>query len=89
MAVDDEPAVLAAVARDLLAGYAESYRNLRDDTRAPALQHHNQLSTRGEHFSDPPSRPTGGGFIVSGCGPGRAVVNKVANDGPKCLESAA
>ena len=51
MAVDDEPAVLAAVARDLRRGFGESYRILRADSGAKALELLTELRTRGDQVA--------------------------------------
>ena len=48
MAVDDEPAVLAAVARDLRRGFGERYRILRAGSGTQALELLAELRTRGE-----------------------------------------
>jgi thioredoxin reductase (NADPH) len=48
VAVDDEPAVLAAVARDLRRGFGERYRILRASSGAEALDLLKQLRTRGD-----------------------------------------
>src|SRR3954449_9454413 len=48
VAVDDEPAVLAAVARDLRRGFGEDYRVLRATSGAEALDLLRQLRTRGD-----------------------------------------
>ncbi|MEA2456589.1 MAG: thioredoxin reductase [Thermoleophilaceae bacterium] len=48
MAVDDEPAVLGAVARDLRRGFGERYRILRAGSGAEALELLTQLRTRGD-----------------------------------------
>ncbi len=48
LAVDDEPAVLAAVARDLRRGFGEGYRILRAPSGAEALDILRELRTRGE-----------------------------------------
>ena len=48
VAVDDEPAVLAAVARDLRRGFGESYRILRAPSGAEALEVLKELRTRGD-----------------------------------------
>src|SRR5436309_9053303 len=49
--VDDEPAVLAAVARDLRRGFGERYRILRATTGAEALELLRQLRTRGDQVA--------------------------------------
>jgi thioredoxin reductase (NADPH) len=46
--VDDEPAVLAAVSRDLRRGFGERFRVLRAPSGAEALEVLRQLRTRGE-----------------------------------------
>ncbi|HEY6781177.1 MAG TPA: FAD-dependent oxidoreductase [Thermoleophilaceae bacterium] len=51
MAVDDEPAVLAAVARDLRRGVGERYRILRATTGAEALELLTELRTRGDQVA--------------------------------------
>jgi thioredoxin reductase (NADPH) len=51
VAVDDEPAVLAAVARDLRRGFGESYRILRADSGATALELLTELRTRGDQVA--------------------------------------
>jgi thioredoxin reductase (NADPH) len=51
VAVDDEPAVLAAVARDLRRGFGERYRILRADSGATALELLTELRTRGDHVA--------------------------------------
>src|ERR671929_1572846 len=51
VAVDDEPAVLAAVARDLRRGFGERYRILRAATGAEALDLLRQLRTRGDQVA--------------------------------------
>ena len=48
VAVDDEPAVLAAVARDLRRGFGERYRILRAASGAEALELLTELRTRAE-----------------------------------------
>jgi thioredoxin reductase (NADPH) len=48
LAVDDEPAVLAAVARDLRRGFGERYRILRATSGAEALELLRELRTRGD-----------------------------------------
>jgi thioredoxin reductase (NADPH) len=48
VAVDDEPAVLAAVARDLRRGFGERYRILRAHSGAEALELLGELRTRGD-----------------------------------------
>src|SRR5215211_2693324 len=48
LAVDDEPAVLAAVARDLRRGFGERYRILRAASGAEALELLGELRTRGD-----------------------------------------
>lgn len=48
LAVDDEPAVLAAVARDLRRGFGERFRILRASSGAEALDLLRQLRTRGD-----------------------------------------
>jgi thioredoxin reductase (NADPH) len=49
--VDDEPAVLAAVARDLRRGFGEHYRILRAPSGAEALEILTQLRTRGDQVA--------------------------------------
>jgi thioredoxin reductase (NADPH) len=51
VAVDDEPAVLAAVARDLRRGFGERFRVLRTTSGAEALQMLRELRTRGEQVA--------------------------------------
>src|ERR1700710_1024839 len=51
VAVDDEPAVLAAVARDLRRGFGEKYRVLRATSGAEALDTLRQLRTRGDQVA--------------------------------------
>jgi thioredoxin reductase (NADPH) len=51
VAVDDEPAVLAAVARDLRRGFGERYRILRADSGATALELLTELRTRGDQVA--------------------------------------
>jgi len=51
LAVDDEPAVLAAVARDLRRGFGERYRIMRAPSGAEALELLGQIRTRGEHVA--------------------------------------
>ena len=51
VAVDDEPAVLAAVARDLRRAFAERYRILRAPSGAEALEILRQLRTRGDQVA--------------------------------------
>ncbi|MEA2219015.1 MAG: thioredoxin reductase [Solirubrobacteraceae bacterium] len=51
VAVDDEPAVLAAVARDLRRGFAERYRIMRAPSGAEALEILRRLRTRGDHVA--------------------------------------
>ena len=51
MAVDDEPAVLAAVARDLRRGFGERYRILRADSGGKALELLTELRTRGDQVA--------------------------------------
>ncbi len=48
LVVDDEPAVLAAVARDLRRGFGERYRVLRASSGAEALEVLRELRTRGD-----------------------------------------
>ena len=48
LAVDDEPAVLAAVARDLRRRFGESYRILRSSSGAEALELLAEMRTRGD-----------------------------------------
>jgi thioredoxin reductase (NADPH) len=51
VAVDDEPAVLAAVARDLRRGFGERYRVLRADSGAKAIGLLTELRTRGDQVA--------------------------------------
>src|SRR5689334_23534131 len=51
VAVDDEPAVLAAVARDLRRGFGESYRILRAGSGAEALDLLKRVRARGDHVA--------------------------------------
>jgi thioredoxin reductase (NADPH) len=51
LAVDDEPAVLAAVARDLRRGFGERYRVVRATSGAEALEVLTELRTRGEQVA--------------------------------------
>ncbi|HMH48023.1 MAG TPA: FAD-dependent oxidoreductase [Solirubrobacteraceae bacterium] len=51
LAVDDEPAVLAAVARDLRVGFGERYRILRATSGAEALEILHELRARGEQVA--------------------------------------
>jgi thioredoxin reductase (NADPH) len=51
VAVDDEPAVLAAVARDLRRGFGERYRVLRASAGGEALDLLRQLRTRGDQVA--------------------------------------
>src|SRR3954462_6699237 len=51
VAVDDEPAVLAAVARDLRRGFGEDYRILRATSGPEALDQLRQLRTRGDRVA--------------------------------------
>jgi thioredoxin reductase (NADPH) len=51
LAVDDEPAVLAAVARDLRRGFGEEYRVLRATSGPEALDLLRQLRTRGDQVA--------------------------------------
>src|SRR3954465_11836206 len=51
VAVDDEPAVLAAVARDLRRGFGEHYRILRATSGAEALDLLKQVRARGDHVA--------------------------------------
>src|SRR5438552_696105 len=51
VAVDDEPAVLAAVARDLRRGFGERYRVVRAGSGAEALDLLRQLRTRGDQVA--------------------------------------
>ena len=48
LAIDDDPQVLAAVARDLRQRYGENYRILRASSGAEALEALEQLRTRGD-----------------------------------------
>jgi thioredoxin reductase (NADPH) len=51
VAVDDEPAVLAAISRDLRRAFAERYRILRAPSGAEALEILRQLRTRGDQVA--------------------------------------
>ena len=51
VAVDDEPAVLAAVARDLRRGFGEHYRIVRATSGAEALELLTELRTRGDQVA--------------------------------------
>ena len=51
LAVDDEPAVLAAVARDLRRGFGQSYRVMRAGSGAEALELLSQMHTRGDRVA--------------------------------------
>jgi len=51
VAVDDEPAVLAAVARDLRRGFGERYRVMRATSGAEALDLLRQVRARGEQVA--------------------------------------
>jgi thioredoxin reductase (NADPH) len=51
VAVDDEPAVLAAVARDLRRGFGERYRVLRASSGPEALDMLRELRTRGDRVA--------------------------------------
>src|SRR5687768_1614105 len=51
LAVDDEPAVLAAVARDLRRGFGERYRILRATSGAEALEVLSELRRRGDQVA--------------------------------------
>jgi thioredoxin reductase (NADPH) len=51
VAVDDEPAVLAAVARDLRRGFGERYRILRAGSGEEALDVLREVRTRGDHVA--------------------------------------
>ncbi len=51
VAVDDEPAVLAAVARDLRRGFGEHYRILRASSGPEALDLLKELRTRGDQVA--------------------------------------
>src|SRR4051794_25019057 len=51
VAVDDEPAVLAAVARDLRRGFGDRYRILRATSGAEALELLTQIRARGEQVA--------------------------------------
>jgi thioredoxin reductase (NADPH) len=51
LAVDDEPAVLAAVARDLRRGFGENYRIMRAGSGAEALDLLTQMHTRGDRVA--------------------------------------
>jgi thioredoxin reductase (NADPH) len=51
MVVDDEPAVLAAVSRDLRRGFGERFRILRANSGAEALEVLRELRTRGDQVA--------------------------------------
>jgi thioredoxin reductase (NADPH) len=51
VAVDDEPAVLAAVARDLRRGFGERYRIMRAGSGQEALDLLHQMRTRGDNVA--------------------------------------
>ncbi len=51
LAVDDEPAVLAAVARDLRRGFGENYRIMRAGSGSEALELLSQMHTRGDRVA--------------------------------------
>jgi CheY-like chemotaxis protein len=51
VAVDDEPAVLAAVSRDLRRGFGERFRVLRAASGPEALEVLRELRTRGEQVA--------------------------------------
>src|SRR6201997_4101343 len=51
VAVDDEPAVLAAVARDLRRGFGERYRVMRAGSGAEGLDLLRQIRARGEQVA--------------------------------------
>jgi thioredoxin reductase (NADPH) len=51
VAVDDEPAVLAAVARDLRRGFGERFRVLRSTSGTEALEMLRELRTRGDQVA--------------------------------------
>jgi thioredoxin reductase (NADPH) len=51
LAVDDEPAVLAAVSRDLRRGFGENYRIMRAGSGADALELLGQMHTRGDEVA--------------------------------------
>lgn len=51
LAVDDEPAVLAAVARDLRRGFGERYRIMRTSSGAEALDVLGQVRARGDQVA--------------------------------------
>jgi thioredoxin reductase (NADPH) len=51
LAVDDEPSVLAAVARDLRRGFGEHYRILRAGSGAEALELLTEMRKRGESLA--------------------------------------
>jgi thioredoxin reductase (NADPH) len=51
LAVDDEPAVLAAVARDLRRGFGERYRIMRAGSGQEALDLLHQMRTRGDNVA--------------------------------------
>src|SRR3954467_3773004 len=51
LGVDDEPAVLAAVARDLRRGFGERYRILRATSGAEALDTLREMRTRGDQVA--------------------------------------
>src|SRR6476660_9445662 len=51
LAVDDDPAVLAAVARDLRRGFGRNYRILRAGSGAQALEILREVRTRGDQMA--------------------------------------
>src|ERR1700733_7440293 len=51
VAVDDDPAVLAAVARDLRRGFGERFRIVRAASGAQALELLRELRTRGDQVA--------------------------------------
>src|SRR5690348_7595039 len=51
LAVDDEPAVLAAVARDLRVGFGDRYRVLRAKSGAEGLEVLRELRRRGDQVA--------------------------------------
>ena len=51
VAVDDEPAVLAAIARDLRRGFGERYRILRSTSGAEALEVLRESRARGDQVA--------------------------------------
>ena len=51
LAIDDDPVVLAAVARDLRRGFGERFRVMRAPSGAEALEVLRQLRTRGDQVA--------------------------------------